>query len=577
MSLPGRMTPSSRRPGRRRQGEGRRARAVRTGHVVLAGLDRLGLRTLEELRRLGARVVVVALAPDADFVARAQALGAALVVGDPRDEMALRAADIATARALVLTEDDDIGNLHAALAAQDLNPALRIVLRLFNRDLGQDLAALFRDCTVLSASALAAPTFVAAALHENWEGRIEVAGRALTLYEVSAGAPPPPDMLLPVAWRRADASVALFPPTDTPYAGERLCLVAVAPQSPVERRARRRMRGLPRLLQLGTDRRARFLLALLLFLATVSTALLAYFVHLGPLDAAVLIATFLTSTELGNLDLRPAPAGVKLLGIGVLLVGAASLVAFYAVVADAIVGARLSRLLGGLPRQLRDHVVVCGMGTVGYRIAEQLVELGAPLVGVELHEDSRFLAAARRRGVPVLVADVSLPETLRALNLPAARALIAATGDDITNLETALNARRLVPDLRIVLRLFEPDFAARVERTLGLHSARSVTALAAPAFAHAALGRRVLATFVVEGHALLIAEVPIAAGSTADGGTVSGLESRAEGRILVVSTGGRHRWQPEVNAVLAVGQTLTVVATRRGFVQFLALGEASAR
>ena len=559
------------RRGRRGRGAARRPAVARRDHVVLCGLDRLGLRTLEELRRLGAPVVVVAVAPDPDFVARARTLGATLVAGNPRDEVTLRAAGIGVARALVLTEDDDIGNLHTALAGQDLNPALRVVLRLFNRDLGQDLAALFRDCAVLSASALAAPTLVAAALHDDWEGRIEVADRALTLHEVAAGGALPPDTLLPVARRDAGGATRLFPAAGEAGDGELLCLATAPLPTQAERRARRR-RGLPRLLLLGPDRRARLVLALLLALATLSTAILAYSMHLGPLDAAVLIATFLTSTELGTLDLGVAPAGVKLLAIGVLVVGAASLVAFYAFVADAIVGARLSRLLGGVPRQLRDHVVVCGMGTVGYRIAEQLAELGVPVVGVERDGEGRFLAAARRRGLPVLVADVSLPETLQALNLGGARALIAATGDDVANLEVALNARRQVPGLRIVLRLFEPDFAARVERTLGLHSARSVTALAAPAFAHAALGRRVLATFVVDRHALLLAEVPIAAGSPAAGATVAAAEARAEGRILVVSAAGQHRWQPAADLPLAAGQTLTVIATRRGFAQFLALG-----
>jgi voltage-gated potassium channel Kch len=92
---------------------------VGAGHVVLCGLNELGYRTLEELSRMGAEVVVVVRAADADLAAGARALGATLVQGSCRDESVLRAAGVPAAAALVVTEDDDVGNLHAALTAHD--------------------------------------------------------------------------------------------------------------------------------------------------------------------------------------------------------------------------------------------------------------------------------------------------------------------------------------------------------------------------------------------------------------------------------------------------------------------------
>jgi voltage-gated potassium channel Kch len=81
----------------------------------------VGLRTLEELRRLGDEVMVVARAPAPEEADRARELGASLIEGAHRQEAVLRAAGIETAAALVATEDDDIGNLYAALVAHDLN------------------------------------------------------------------------------------------------------------------------------------------------------------------------------------------------------------------------------------------------------------------------------------------------------------------------------------------------------------------------------------------------------------------------------------------------------------------------
>ena len=55
----------------------------------------------------------------------------------------------------------------------------------------------------------------------------------------------------------------------------------------------------------------------------------------------------------------------------------------------------------------------------------------------ELHETNRYLPAVRRLGVPVLVADIRLPETLEVLHVGRARSVVVVTSSDIVNLETA--------------------------------------------------------------------------------------------------------------------------------------------
>src|SRR5205814_7745542 len=161
---------------------------TKAAHIVLCGLDGLGLRTFEELRRLGEDVIVVANESDG-FAARARSQGATIIEGNYREEATLRAASIETARALVIVEANDVGNIHAALAAQEINPRLRIVLRIFNQEFGGRLQALFQDSAVLSSSAIAAPTFVTAALHQNWEQELQIAARTLPLRQPSSQEP----------------------------------------------------------------------------------------------------------------------------------------------------------------------------------------------------------------------------------------------------------------------------------------------------------------------------------------------------------------------------------------------------
>src|SRR5206468_2901587 len=130
----------------------------------------------------------------------------------------------------------------------------------------------------------------------------------------------------------------------------------------------------------------------------------------------------------------------------------------------------------------------------------------------------------------------------------------------------------LNPSVRVVLRLFEPDLAERVERAFGIHISRSVSALAAPAFAAATAGKRVIATIPTGPRVLMVAEVPIEPGSWADGKTIASLEASAEGRVLLLgdANGGKPCWRPPAETPLSAGQELTVVVTRRGLAEVLA-------
>ena len=92
---------------------------------------------------------MVAGTPREEFAAGARALGVTLLEGSYRQERVLRSAGAHTANALVVAEDDVLGNVHAALVAHDLNPRLRLRLRMFNQELCNRVQQLFRDCQIL--------------------------------------------------------------------------------------------------------------------------------------------------------------------------------------------------------------------------------------------------------------------------------------------------------------------------------------------------------------------------------------------------------------------------------------------
>jgi hypothetical protein len=69
-------------------------------------------------------------------------------------------------------------------AAQEINPELRLVVAIFNTGLGERIRSFFSDCAVLSESAMAAPSFVAAALDEPAPSHV----KALRLFGHKIGA-----------------------------------------------------------------------------------------------------------------------------------------------------------------------------------------------------------------------------------------------------------------------------------------------------------------------------------------------------------------------------------------------------
>ena len=125
-------------------------------------------------------------------------------------------------------------------------------------------------------------------------------------------------------------------------------------------------------------------------------------------------------------------------------------------------------------------------------------------------------------------------ETLRAAGIGTCQALVSVTNSDIVNLETALNARALAAEPRVVVRLYDDDLAERVQMAIGNAVSRSTSYLAAPAFAAAVLDRQVLGTIAAGRHVLMLAEVAAVSGGGLDGQPIAELHAGGLLRVIAV-------------------------------------------
>ncbi|OIJ89823.1 NAD-binding protein [Streptomyces colonosanans] len=532
-------------------------------------------------------------------------------------EAVLSEAGVERATALALVYDDDETNIRAALTARRLNPRLRLVLRLYNRRLGQhieelldqaaalasggpggDPAAFDASTTVLSDADTAAPALAATAVAGTTKvvqtdelmlraverpppgsGQIADPGLCtLALLSATAGDPAGADgsegsgeqgpQLLPDerAVREATGRGTVVLETVS-YTGPALPAArSVVPLgSLLSRRLRWSFAGL---------------VGCVVALAVASMAVT---------GEPPLRAVYLTLLDLFAID-DPAlgePIGRQILQLLSGLVGLLLLPVLVAAVLEALGTFRSGTTLRRPPRGLSGHVVLLGVGKIGTRVMTRLRELKIPVVCVEGDPEARGLATARRLRVPVVLGDVTQEGVLEAAKIHRAHALLALTSTDSTNLEAVLYARSVRPDLRVVLRLYDDDFATAVYRTLraahpdALTRSRSVSHLAAPAFAGAMLGRQILGAIPVERRVLLFAAVDVAGHPQLEGRTVAEAFRAGAWRVLALDTTATAQetdtpdqtsgliWNLPSNYVLRPEDRVVLAATRRGLAELL--------
>lgn len=208
-----------------------------------------------------------------------------------------------------------------------------------------------------------------------------------------------------------------------------------------------------------------------------------------------------------------------------------------------------------------NHVIVCGTGKLGYRVVLQLLKFGQSVVAIEQDSTKPFVTLVRQYDVPVIFGDARQLDVLHRAGLERASAIVCCTQDDLTNLDIALDAREVNPEIKVVLRMFDADLAAKIERGFGIHTAFSASALAAPAFAAAATRANIEYSFYVGDTLLHVSQLTVTADSPLANRLMEDVE-RAFNLTIIMHRSGEHlRLHPVSDEMIHAGDTLVVFAT----------------
>jgi Trk K+ transport system NAD-binding subunit len=516
------------------------------GHVIVCGLRGVGLRIVEQLNLSGVPAVVIDDDPDVRLARVLSTWGVPHVPGSSRVAETLTGAGLAGAAAVVCAQEDDLYTLETALLTRQLRADVRVVAQLGNPAVGRALSGV--GVAVLDVAGLSAPSVVEACLRSRAQDMKLSGERFIAAWTAAPKAGSLRELygaLAPIAVVPAGGGdVVVCPGRDVQVAAgddvrvigtpEELRKAGVSAHAGESRRpgsprgaaaAARRAWQLVLSLLHAADRRLVLAMAALVTVLIGSTVVLRLAFqltstqHLSLLDALYFTVETITTVGYGDFSFRGQAPWLMACAVCLMLAGALFVAVFFALLTNVLVSRRIEESLG---RQqitgLTGHVLVIGLGAVGMRVVQRLMAAGRDIVVVERDEHNRHLGQLRALGVPAVIADATLPETLESVRLAHASAVAVVTSDDLANLETGLAVRDQLgarwETTPVVLRIFDPQLARSVKASFGFTMVRSTAALAAPWFVGAALGLDVLSTFYAGDVPLLVARLTV----TPDGG-----------------------------------------------------------
>jgi Trk K+ transport system NAD-binding subunit len=178
---------------------------------------------------------------------------------------------------------------------------------------------------------------------------------------------------------------------------------------------------------------------------------------------------------------------------------------------------------------------------------------------IEINPQADLVASIQDLGIPILADDGKREAALRAAGIEKARAIILCTQNDSLNLQIALKARGINPDIQVVVRIFDDEFASALHDQFDF-KAMSATGRAAPAFAAAAAGVDMTRPIMVEGEELSLASMIIRQNSDVLGITVGDIERDFDVSVVLLRRKGEEAdYHPESSRQIKIHDTLAVL------------------
>ncbi len=519
-----------------------------SSEFVVCGLDALGQYCVSALYKFQVKVTGIDLNPPTWQMPDMEHMFYRLIIGDYRYPSILQQAQVERCRSVLIVSHNERVNIEIAFAVRSLNPHARLVVRSSQENLNMLLGQELGNFTAFATDQLSAIAFALAASSKDMRGFFECDHQNLRVMQLCIPSTHPWSgrrLLHELhTWNRRilTHSTSTMPVTQTfnnwqsdtlVQAGDTLTWIEIS-DTELHRSSSQKTLSKPspgqsfwyfchpqfigrgiqaiwnQVQQSQTQRVGLLSAGMMLGLLFIGTLLYKlYYPSLNFQDAinvSLVLAIGGYGDLFGQLQVPfPVPWWLRSFSITLSMAGTIFIGILYAILTEQLLSAKWSFLRRRKAVPHRDHVVVVGLGQIGQRVADVLINLRQTVVAMteELMDDhnSKFVH------MPLIVGTGK--ETLHQVNLSTAKGIVILTEDEVTNLEIGLMAHKINSQLNLVIGTFNPMFARNVDRLLPYATVLEVYQLTAEAFAAAAFGENVLNLFDLNDQTILITEYEI--------------------------------------------------------------------
>jgi voltage-gated potassium channel Kch len=219
---------------------------------------------------------------------------------------------------------------------------------------------------------------------------------------------------------------------------------------------------------------------LLGFLLLISTAIVYfhYYEKMTWIDALYFVVVTITTVGYGDINLLNSSALSKFVGIVLMLSSMVFIWMIFSLIIDRFLRIRIQLALGRKKYTVKNHIVVCGLGRLGYFIIEELIKRKEKIIIIEQDENAKYINYCRQLGAEVYIGDAKLQQVLIDVNVKEAKALLSVVSNDSVNLEIGLNARTIKNEIKLILRIFDEKMANNINEYLNIHLTYSASEIA---------------------------------------------------------------------------------------------------
>jgi Trk K+ transport system NAD-binding subunit len=368
--------------------------------VIVVGLDPVGLAVAHRLHALQVPVRALATASERQrYGTELAALGIDVEPASEAWENDLQRLDLGNCGAVVLAADDDAQNVDACLLVRRYHGDVPLAVRVSDPTLVRFLRMTVPHVDVYSMGSTTAPVAAELAIQLLGQGR--------------------PDHDRPTQRRRDNV-------------------------------------GLPR-----TTAALLWIIATCVAFLVPATFVFSLSMRVARLDAFQLAFSQLMSVG-NDARLLHSSAGVRVLAMLLALLGRVFLACGVGLVLDWVLTRRLAAVAQSTGVRMSGHVVICGAGNVGAKVAELLHKRKVKVAVVESNASLRNVQRLRSKGIPVILGDATVDETLELAGAFRAGAALALTNSDAVNLHIGLQLTDKRVGVPTAVRLLAPELSAHV-------------------------------------------------------------------------------------------------------------------